>query len=355
LAYLLKPKGVWQLLQCVLDQGYSRLVAPQIKNTLFIDFVPLEDRPGLTLGDRLADWPLGWEDEQEGGVYRLRRTDSPRLFGIRNTQQSLRNYFQAPVKKLGSHNTSERAVFIGVRPCDVKAALIQDRVLKRDDASYLSARNNAFIISVNCHEPVATCFCASQGAGPRATEGFDISFTEFVENGVHELLLEVGSEQGERVVNKLNLPVAGPDYLHRVERQAEACTAKMTRKLDNAGIRDMIYANLEHPRWELVGQRCLTCANCTMVCPTCFCNTIETSRTVRWDSCYTLGFSFLHGKPVRRSNKARYRQWLQHKLASWWDQYGCSGCVGCGRCITWCPVGIDLTEEVSALKQRESA
>jgi ferredoxin len=76
----------------------------------------------------------------------------------------------------------------------------------------------------------------------------------------------------------------------------------------------------------------------------------EATRSRRWDSCFTLDFSALHGVPVRDSRKARYRQWMTHKLATWHDQFGSSGCVGCGRCITWCPVGIDITEEVAAIR-----
>jgi ferredoxin len=97
-----------------------------------------------------------------------------------------------------------------------------------------------------------------------------------------------------------------------------------------------------------------------MACPTCFCTTVDdvtdltgsqAVRSRRWDSCFSMDFSYIHGGSVRSSGASRYRQWLTHKLASWQDQFGASGCVGCGRCITWCPVGIDLTEEVEAIRQ----
>ena len=78
-------------------------------------------------------------------------------------------------------------------------------------------------------------------------------------------------------------------------------------------------------------------------------------RWRKWDSCFTLDFSYIHGGSVRTSAAARYRQWLSHKLATWIDQFGSSGCVGCGRCITWCPVGIDITEEVAAIRASEAA
>lgn len=97
-----------------------------------------------------------------------------------------------------------------------------------------------------------------------------------------------------------------------------------------------------------------------MVCPTCFCTGVEdvtalagdvTERVRKWDSCFTADFSYQHGGVVRESTKSRYRQWLTHKLSSWVDQFGSSGCVGCGRCITWCPTGIDLTAEVAAIAE----
>jgi Fe-S-cluster-containing hydrogenase component 2 len=134
--------------------------------------------------------------------------------------------------------------------------------------------------------------------------------------------------------------------------------------MDTSGIKELLYRNPEHPRWDDVAERCLACTNCTLVCPTCFCGSVEdvtdlvgetAERWRRWDSCFTLDHSFLHGGSVRSSTRARYRQWLTHKLASWIDQFGTSGCIGCGRCITWCPVGIDITEEVAAIRATDGA
>ena len=136
----------------------------------------------------------------------------------------------------------------------------------------------------------------------------------------------------------------------------------MGRSLDQEGLKELLYENRNHPRWDDVADRCLSCANCTMVCPTCFCTTVEDStdltgdtaeRVRRWDSCFTMDFSYIHGGAVRKSVKSRYRQWMTHKLGTWQDQFGSSGCVGCGRCITWCPVGIDITEEVAAMRNEQ--
>ncbi len=134
--------------------------------------------------------------------------------------------------------------------------------------------------------------------------------------------------------------------------------------MDTENLRDLLLSNLEHPRWDDVAQRCLSCTNCTMVCPTCFCASVsevsdltgdQVQRVRQWESCFNIDFSYTAGGTVRGDTRSRYRQWLTHKLASWHDQFETSGCVGCGRCITWCPVGIDLTEEVAAIRDQPAA
>jgi sulfhydrogenase subunit beta (sulfur reductase) len=182
--------------------------------------------------------------------------------------------------------------------------------------------------------------------------------TELLE-GRHRFVVEVGSEAGAALLGRVAHAPADEGDARDADTVVEAAAGRMGRALRAEGVRDVLLRNLEHPRWEEVAGRCLACANCTLVCPTCFCATVEDTtdlagaeaeRVRRWDSCFTLEHSHLHGGPVRMSIKSRYRQWLTHKLASWIDQFGMSGCVGCGRCITWCPVGIDLTEEVAAIR-----
>jgi ferredoxin len=138
----------------------------------------------------------------------------------------------------------------------------------------------------------------------------------------------------------------------------------MGRQMPALDIRELLRESRESPHWADVAERCLTCGNCTMVCPTCFCTTTEDTtdltgdhaeRWQHWASCFELDFSYLHGGGVRLSGASRYRQWITHKLSTWHDQFGGSGCVGCGRCIAWCPVGIDITAEVARLAELRDA
>jgi formate hydrogenlyase subunit 6/NADH:ubiquinone oxidoreductase subunit I len=342
-------------------------------------------RDGAIVYDRIEssrDLPAGWTDEQEPGRYRLQRrqTNPEALFGYVVGPQSWKKYLHpADVRLFSAERTNgtfrilnneakpkQPFAFLGVRACELAAIATQDRVLLGEqflDPVYGVRRSGAFIVAVQCTQSASTCFCASMGTGPRAGEGFDLALTELVGKGAHRFVVEVGSERGAEVLAELQSGPAGESDVHEGEAAVEAAARQQVRSIDTTGIKDLLYQNFEHPRWDDVARRCLACANCTMVCPTCFCTTVEdvtdvtgkhAERWRHWDSCFTLGFSYIHGGSIRNSNKGRYRQWMTHKLASWIDQFGSSGCVGCGRCITWCPVGIDITEEVRAMREGQN-
>lgn len=266
----------------------------------------------------------------------------------------------AMISKL-SRMTLSRAA-LGVRSCELHAIAIQDRVLmggKHVDRYYKAQRENILLVAVNCTRAGETCFCASMGTGPKVEKGFDLSLTEIVEKKEHYFIVEIGSRAGEAVLQELKSEEARAEEIEKAEKRLQHTAKHMGRTLESAGLREVLYENAESQHWQKVGQRCLSCANCTMVCPTCFCTTVEdvtdltgttAERRQLWDSCFSLDYSYIHGGSVRRSAEARYRQWITHKLASWIDQFGTSGCVGCGRCITWCPAGIDITEEIKVLQ-----
>jgi formate hydrogenlyase subunit 6/NADH:ubiquinone oxidoreductase subunit I len=231
------------------------------------------------------------------------------------------------------------------------------------EPGYKGRREPAFLIAVNCTKPGGTCFCASMGTGPRATAGFDLALTEMLSAEGHSFVVEVGSEAGAEVLGEIEHRKARKEEVKAAAAAVDSAAGQMGRKVETEGLRELLYDNFDHPRWDRVAARCLSCANCTMVCPTCFCTTVEditdvpgdhAERWRKWDSCFTDGFSYIHGGSVRLSVKSRYRQWLTHKFAAWVDQFGTFGCVGCGRCITWCPGKIDVTEEINAIRGVET-
>lgn len=324
-----------------------------------------------------ADLPEGWTDEQDGGTYRLRRRGDRALFGYAVGPHSWKRLLYPPETRLWSASRTEdggfeieadraptqRHALVGVRPCELHAIQVQDRVLmggSHADPGYRSRREAAFVVVVNCGEPSGTCFCASMDTGPAARAGYDLALTEIVGDGASRFTAVAGSERGQALLSELPGRPAAPEDEAAARRVVERARGRMGRDLRTEGLPDLLRESLEHPRWEEVASRCLTCGNCTLVCPTCFCTSIEdltsldgltAERRRRWDSCFVTDFSHIHGGSVRASASSRYRQWLVHKLGTWHEQFGTSGCVGCGRCITWCPVAIDLTEEVAALRR----
>jgi sulfhydrogenase subunit beta (sulfur reductase) len=339
-------------------------------------------RDGAIIYDELnsiGDLPLGWTDEQNGGFYRLKKRSDAALFGYAVGPHSWKKFLHPPLQRLWSAKRTEtglqfipeesepkRFAFIGVRSCELKAIAIQDRVFKEGqyvDNRYASRRDSTFIVAINCGQAGGTCFCVSMNAGPKAEDGFDLALTEVIEDARHYFVVEIGTEKGAEILGAIPSEKAGPEEIKAAGEVVAQTAQQMGRTMPATNIKELLYRNYEHPRWEEVANRCLTCGNCTLVCPTCFCTTVyevddlkgeNTERWQRWDSCFTMDFSYIHGGSVRTSAKSRYRQWMTHKLATWFDQFGTSGCVGCGRCITWCPVGIDITEEVRAIQQEEN-
>lgn len=357
-------EGLQALLRAIRAGGY-RAIGPTVQNQAIV-YDDIES---------VDDLPRGWTDEQDGGRYRLARRDDDALFGYSVGPQSWKKYLHAPKLRLWTaerdgENASvtpeapptDRLALIGVRACEIRAIEIQDRVLVSDmyvDLHYQALRERALIVAVNCGKAGGTCFCVSMRAGPRVEQGFDLALTELLDGTEHLFLVETGSDEGRALLAQVPHRLASSREVEAGEAVIEGAASSMGREMRSDDLNELLMSNLEHPRWDEVATRCLSCTNCTLVCPTCFCTSVEdvsdlsgdhAERWRRWDSCFTMDFSYIHGGSVRASAKSRYRQWMTHKLATWIDQFGSSGCVGCGRCITWCPVGIDLTEEVRAIR-----
>ncbi len=355
--------GVGALIDALAGRGW-RVLGPRV-------------RDGAIVYDEVAgldDLPAGWTDRQEPGRYRLERRDDAALFGYAVGPQSWKRFLHPPIELLwrarkegdgfaiaGAEEDGRKFAFLGVRACELAAIAIQDRVFMNGpypDSAYGKRRENNFFVAVNCGEAGGTCFCVSMKTGPKAEAGFDLALTELIEGERQRFVVEVGSAAGAEVLTTMPHEKASPEETEAAEAVVARTASRMGRKLETDGLKELLQGNPEHPRWDEVAKRCLTCANCTMVCPTCFCTTIvdvsaldgTAERMRKWDSCFSQDFSYIHGGSVRKETKSRYRQWMTHKLASWIDQFGTSGCVGCGRCISWCPVGIDITEEAAAMR-----
>jgi Fe-S-cluster-containing hydrogenase component 2 len=363
----------------VLQRRGLRILGPVVRDG---DVVLAELRSAREL-------PRGMRDTQAPGRYRLEPAADAAYFGITVGPQSLKRHLFPPRQRLVQIRrqaervlaTAEplpaaRVALLGARACDLAAVAVQDRVFlggPHTEPYYQAGRARALLIAVECTRAAATCFCASAGTGPAVCSPHDLALTEVIEggggrgepggkgSGAHYFVCRAGSAEGTEILGELPTRAATPRELEQAAAGVQRAADMQVRSLPQAGLREALNraVALDHPRWDEVAERCLGCGSCTLVCPTCFCSTIEdqasldgaaASRWRRWDSCFSSDHSALHGHPVRSDIKARYRQWLTHKLANWIDQFGTSGCVGCGRCITWCPVGIDLTEEAAALR-----
>jgi len=365
---LIEREGLEHLFQELETRGYE-VIGPTV-------------RGGAIVYERIhstGDLPAGCTDEQHGGRYRLKFRDDAALFGYVVGPHTWRRFLYPPVQRLwqaerngkgfqfhGEEAKPPKQALIGVRSCELHALELQDKIFLAGpypDPTYQARRNDLFIVAVNCGQAGGTCFCASMKTGPRATSGYDLALTEFANDTPARFLVDAGSELGAEVLSAIPHRAANESDRTAADRLLAETARHMGRSMDTHGMKELLYRNSENPEWDVVASRCLSCGNCTMVCPTCFCTTIEdvtdlsgkhAERQRRWDSCFTVDFSYIHGGSVRASVKSRYRQWMTHKLATWIDQFGAPGCVGCGRCITWCPVGIDLTAELHTIRDTDS-
>lgn len=324
-----------------------------------------------------ADMPTGWHEEQSPGRYRVYPDRCGALFSHSPGQQSWKRYLNPQRQRIGESFTDgeiiqwrsnqeplARYALFGVRPCDAKAIATLDRIFMGEavpDERYQARRRNTMIIVAQCSDVWETCFCESMGTGPRAESGFDIALTEIANEECHFFIGEAGSDRGRKALHAISTRTATDDEWFEAIRSTDRARAALSRHIPAERVPDILLQSLDDQHWDRISDRCLGCANCTMVCPTCYCTAIEecsqygpnrTERWRRWISCFEREFSAIHPGVVRPSIRSQYRQWLTHKFANWWSHYGSSGCVGCGRCITWCPVGIDITEEILRFVQQ---
>lgn len=363
--FIIQIEHFSELLEVLKRRGYQ-ILGPRVKQGAMV----------YDVLQSVNELPLGVTDVQEAGSCRLLHGSHGAFFACRLGMNSWKQFLHPSdvvlcsvvktnqgLEAVPSSEDAPPLAFMGVRPCELHAISVQDKILLQEehpDTVYRARREKAFLVAVNCTEPGGTCFCTSMNTGPQATSGFDLALTEMLDRGHHYFLVEAGSSRGAEVLQHIPHGIAGHNAVSLVDRLIADAARRMGRGLDTTGIQELFYERVEHPHWERVASRCLACGNCTLVCPTCFCTTVEeetalggnvAQRRRKWDSCFSMEFSYIHKGPVRSSASARYRHWITHKFATWIEQFGSSGCVGCGRCITWCPVGIDVTEEIRRLRE----
>jgi ferredoxin len=355
-----------RLVAVLIDRGY-RVVGPTVRDSAIV----------LAELDSAEDLPSGWGVDVGPGHYRLLRRDDDAVFAHSAGPQSWKQFLHPPRQRLwagdragesSDESTDEvpRYAFIGVRGCDLAAIATLDRVLASGtypDGSYAKRRRGLFVVAVNCTEPGGLCFCASMGTGPAVGPGYDLALTEQIGDDGRRYLVDVGTQEGADVLAAVPHRDADNDEISGARADVEAASHRMGRQMPETDLRELLVRSRESPQWEEVASRCLTCGNCTMVCPTCFCTSTEdvtdltgehAERWQHWASCYEFDFTYIHGGSVRQSGSSRYRHWLTHKLGTWHDQFGMSGCVGCGRCIAWCPTGIDITDEMNKMARADA-
>jgi NAD-dependent dihydropyrimidine dehydrogenase PreA subunit len=364
-ARILELGGLDALLGELAAQGF-RVIGPTVRDGVIV----LDEIEGV------GDLPRGWTEEQEAARYRLVRREDDALFSFASTPHAWKRWLHPARVRLWSARAGEGSIafaeepppdrplaLVGVRACDLHAIGIQDRVFlggRYPERDYGARREGAFIVAVDCGEPGGTCFCASMGTGPRVGDGADVVLTELPGEPTR-LVARAGTDRGAALIADLPGGDATDDDLQAAASVTDEAAGRMGRAVEAGGVHDLLLRNLDHPRFADVAERCLSCANCTLACPTCFCSSVDDVTTLdgaaeawrQWDSCFSVDYSYIHGGSVRPSPRARYRQWLTHKFATWIDQFGTSGCVGCGRCITWCPVGIDVTRELAAIRETD--
>ncbi|MBP9708914.1 MAG: 4Fe-4S dicluster domain-containing protein [Oligoflexales bacterium] len=356
----------------LLLQTFSKVFAPQIKDGAIV-------YEQLEAVDQL---PRGVTDEQAAGSYKLIPSftdmhfsyavgpDSPKKFFFK-AQQKLWAVEKKPDGRMPQlqveHQTQENFALIGLRACDLKAIKNQDVVFSKDnqDPYYFENRSGAFLIGVNCTHPSANCFCTSFDYGPfHAEKGLDLELTELEDSDGIYYIAVAHSKSAQNLLDKFGFIAEKlPQKWKKKQAQAEKnARLSLNKSLDYQKIRKNLKKQLQSPAWDDLDQRCLSCGNCTLVCPTCFCSDVYDKTDLSgqvaekwrvWDSCFNKDHSAIHGGVVHKTTAAKYRQWLTHKLVSWQDQFGESGCVGCGRCTTWCPVGIDLVTEAKRISESE--
>ncbi|MBT4835845.1 MAG: 4Fe-4S dicluster domain-containing protein [Methylococcales bacterium] len=349
------------LFQSLLDHGY-RIMAPVVRD----DSILYQQ---INSADAL---PHGIIDDRHNGSYQIAQAKTPRCFAWSNPQQSLKSFVFSPVEILWKSfykdnelvfqaikAEAQPTVIFGVKGCDIAGLQLLDQHFyhkKTPDTHYQQRRDNLILFGINCFRSGSQCFCTNTGDGPNISSPSDCIMSELDEGYI---IHHVNSPLTE-IIDTLQLKLATTAQQQQATYESSQAALSQQQKLPEITA-NSVFEQWSHPVWNDIADTCLGCGNCTTVCPSCFCHQessdvsidlTESSQTRSWDSCFTTQHSYLHGFYIRPERSQRYRQWLSHKFSGWQSQFGRIGCTGCGRCATYCPVGIDPTQVLQTLFKR---
>lgn len=307
---------------------------------------------------------------REGDAHRFRLLDRPEKadFSFQNTRLSPKELMHPPAEIMFSYSLRKedpkagileevskalgKRVVWGIRPCDAKAFQLLDVnfiTAEYVDPWWQKRRQSTVLVGLGCHNPCSTCFCTSVGTGPFDRSGVDVLMTELPEG----YLLEAETEAGEALLVQGAVGGrASEEVLERARSIADKASKSVPRLFLPDPLRDKPMTELfQAAFWEEVQFACINCGTCTFLCPTCWCFDIQDEvhqhegvRLRLWDSCMFPLFT-LHGSGHNPRNQKlqRVRQRFMHKFKYYVDKYGNGpACVGCGRCVQYCPVNIDI-------------
>lgn len=247
-------------------------------------------------------------------------------------------------------------VIFGARPCDARGFVIYDRVFidtDTPDPYYKKRRENTLVVTLSCTAPFPGCFCVGVGGSPAGKEGTDAMLTEIAGG----YIVEPVTEKGKAILNK---PMVEDGSTRLKDAQQAQQKAHEAVKNPFAGGMPNISPELfdADPFWEQALSKCVSCGACTYLCPTCYCFNItdeqvygKGERIRSWDACmffhFTLEASTHNPRPTKFQ---RFKNRVGHKFVYYPEKYeGAIACCGCGRCIRYCPVSVDISEIVNDL------
>jgi len=257
-----------------------------------------------------------------------------------------------------TEEVERKRVILGARPCDIQAVSLIDQVFSGKeftDVYYVNKRKATTIIGMACDHPLSTCFCSSMKGGPFHREGSDLFLIDLGEAYLVELL----TEKGKTFQKNKFLKEALAKDINLAKEVEEKATPKTDGSLPVAGIEKRLDQMLESPFWERVQEKCIGCRICTYLCPTCHCFDIvdealtnKGQRVRNWDSCLSSLYSQeTSGHNPRPTNRERTRQRIMHKFNYFPKNFDQIACVGCGRCIIYCPVNFDIRQTIKEIQK----